>query len=147
MTIVQSSILVFAGLCLIACQGPVAPSTALSEETAIARPEAGTVEAVRDGATTLRPGQSLSVALPSNGSTGYFWSVAPFDETVLARGEPFGQERTDPHPAGMVGVGGQTHWRFTAAAPGETTLIFAYGGPWEKGTPPAETARYTITVR
>lgn len=143
MTIIQTSALVIASLCLTACQTPNAPSAAVSDTTAMT----GSVEAVRDGVTRLRPGQSLSVALSSNGSTGFSWSVAPFDEAVLTRSEPFGQERTETHPAGMVGVGGQTHWRFTASAPGETTLTFAYGRPWEKNAAPAQTAHYTIIVR
>ena len=105
------------------------------------------VVAVRDGQTTLRPGQTVAIALPNNGSTGYAWSLADFDETVLMRSEPFGQEATDAHPAGMVGVPGQTHWRLVALAPGQTTLIFNYTRPWEAGAPAAETARFAITVR
>lgn len=133
--------LALTGLCLTACQGAVAPGGP--------RPDAqvaGAVEAVRDGVTELRPGQSLRIALPSNSSTGYSWSVGAFDEAVLTRSQPFGQQATDAHPAGMVGVGGQTHWRFVAAAPGETTLTFGYGRPWEKDTAPTETARFTIRV-
>lgn len=145
MTIIQTSVLVLAGLCLTGCQAATASSTTADALTTAST--TASVEAVRDGATSLRPGQALSVALPSNGSTGYSWSVAAFDEAVLSRSEPFGEQRTDPHPAGMVGVGGQTHWRFVAAAPGETTLTFAYGRPWEKDAAPAETAHYRIIVR
>lgn len=105
------------------------------------------VVAVRDEQTMLRPGQALAIALPSNGSTGYSWSLADFDETLLMRAEPFGQEVTDAHPAGMVGVPGQTHWRLVALAPGQTTLVFSYGRPWEASAPAAETARFAITVR
>lgn len=146
MTIIQTSVLVLAGLCLTGCQAATASSTA-ANATTTASTTAAVVEAVRDGSTTLRPGQPLSIALPSNGSTGYSWSVGTFDEAVLSRSEPFGEQRTDPHPAGMVGVGGQTHWRFVAAAPGETILTFAYGRPWEEDAPPAETAHYRIIVR
>jgi inhibitor of cysteine peptidase len=106
-----------------------------------------TVTGVRDGVTVLRPGQSLSIALPSNSSTGYSWSLGAYDEAVLRPGQPFGESRTDPHPAGMVGVGGQTHWIFTAAAPGETVLNFSYGRSWERDTPPAQAARYTVRVQ
>lgn len=139
MTMLRSSALILATLTLAACQ-----TSSASPDT---EAQAAAVEAVRDGVTTLAPGQALSVSLPSNGTTGYSWSVAAFNEGVLTRGEPFGQERTDAHPAGMVGVGGQTHWRFIAAAPGETSLTFTYARPWEKDTPPVQTAHYTVRVR
>ena len=98
-----------------------------------AKQEAAIIEGQRGGNTVLHPGQTLSIALPSNASTGYGWSLAAFDGGVLTRGAPFGQEVTDPHPAGMVGVPGRTQWNFVAAAPGTTTLRFAYARPWGKG--------------
>lgn len=105
------------------------------------------VAGVRDGEVRLHVGQGLSIALPSNGTTGYRWQVTGMEQGVLAPGIPFGQEAVDPHPPGMVGVGGVTRWRFIAAEPGSVTLTFAYGRSWERGTPPAETAVYRIVVR
>ena len=105
------------------------------------------VAGVRDGSTLLRPGQTLSISLPSNSSTGYAWQVGTFDEEVLKRAAPSGVEVTNPRPAGMVGVPGETQWRFEAVSPGAITLEFAYTRPWETGAAPAETARFTITVQ
>ncbi len=138
---------VAAALALAACQGatPSAPESRGPSPAAAATDDV--VVGVRGGATTLRAGQTLTIALPSNSSTGYAWQVGAFDEAVLKRGVPFGVETSNPKPDGMVGVPGETQWRFVAGAPGSTTLEFAYGRPWETGAAPAETARFTITVR
>jgi len=110
-------------------------------------PAIGEVQAVRDGRTTLAVGQTLLIALPSNASTGYSWSMSGSNIEVLNPASPFGQEVIAPHEPGMVGVGGTTSWRFLAAQPGTVTLTFKYGRSWERDTPPTETATYAIIVR
>jgi inhibitor of cysteine peptidase len=141
MSMTRAALLTAALFGLAACQSPGA---ALTEG---AQTAGETVVAVRDGETVLSPGQTLSIALPGNSSTGYAWTVGDFNEAVLSRGEPFGQHVTDAHPAGMVGVPGQTQYRFVAKTPGQTTVVFKYGRSWEPDAAPADTARYTITVR
>lgn len=135
------TLLIVAGLGLTACHaGPVeTPDT----------PLAGTsdVKGARDGATTLAVGETLLIELPSNATTGYAWAISDAKTEVLSPGSPFGQEITDPHEPGMVGVGGTTAWRFRAVRRGTATLTFTYGRPWETTAPAAETATYTITVR
>lgn len=123
-----------------------APQSAAGASSAPA-PATGEVAGVRDGRTTLAVGQTLSIRLPSNATTGYRWQVAETYADILTPGAPFGDEITDPHAPGMVGVGGQTVWMFQAARPGTATLSFAYGRSWEPNAAPAETATYTITVR
>jgi inhibitor of cysteine peptidase len=110
-------------------------------------PAVGDVQAIRDGRTLLRVGQTLLITLPSNATTGYSWTLSGGRIDVLAPGSPFGEEITDPHAAGMVGVGGVTSWRFLAAQPGTATLTFRYGRAWEPDARPAETATYAIAVR
>lgn len=107
----------------------------------------GEVQGVRDGRTTLAVGQTLLISLPSNATTGYAWTLSGSTNEVLRPGTPFGEEATDPHEPGMVGVGGNTSWRFQAAQPGMVHLSFAYRRAWEANTRPAETATYTIVVR
>ena len=141
---------VAAALALAACQGSTPSEPLAAPEARAPSPAAAVTDdvvvGVRGGATTLRAGQALAVALPSNGSTGYVWRLGAFDEAVLKRGVPFGVETSNPKPDGMVGVPGETQWRFVAGARGSTTLEFAYGRPWETGAEPAETARFTVTV-
>lgn len=142
MTTIYTAMLAATLLGLTACQ-----STSAASPASDAGSGAVVLSGVANGSATLRPGQSLSVALPSNGSTGYTWQLAEYDGAVLKPGVPFGEQVTAPHPAGIVGVGGETHWSFEGAALGATTLVFTYSRPWDKTTPAAETARYTITVR
>lgn len=126
-----------------ACAAPAdqTPSPASSEAAG------GEVQGVRDGRTTLAVGQTLLISLPSNATTGYAWTLSGSNIDVLSPGTPFGEEATDPHEPGMVGVGGNTSWRFQAAQPGMVHLSFAYRRAWEANTRPAETATYTIVVR
>ena len=53
----------------------------------------------------------------------------------------------EPIPAGMMGVGGTTTYRFRAVTPGTQTLEFAYLPSWDKGVAPTRTARYDVTVK
>jgi len=136
-----SALAVAAALGLFACyagsgETPAMPGSVAAE-----------ARGVRDGTTTLTVGQTLAIALPSNATTGYRWQVADTYGDVLAPGAPFGEEVVDAHAPGVVGVGGATSWRFRAMRPGVVILTFAYGRSWERDTPPAETATYTITVR
>lgn len=130
---------------LAACQSAGAAPSINGGPSAQAAGEA--VAGVRDGETVLSPGQTLSIVLPSNSSTGYAWTVGEFAETIISRAEPSGEHVTNPHPEGMVGVPGQTHYRFMAQAPGQTTVVFKYGQTWDQAAEPADTATYTITVR
>lgn len=138
---------VFAGLSsallLTACTASVDASSSADAPPAAS----GEVEGVRGGDTRLSVGQTLHIALPSNATTGYQWTVSGGDPAILTPADGNGQEVTDAHAPGMVGVGGSTHWRFTAARAGNTTLTFKYARAWERDTPPAETATYRVTVR
>lgn len=134
------SLMIASCLALAACNaGPGESSPAPAAAT-------GDVPGVRDGHTTLAVGQTLLIELPSNSTTGYRWQVAETNDGLLLPGAPFGEEVTDPHSAGMVGVGGATSWRFRTGRPGTATLTFTYRRSWETN-PPAETATYRITVR
>jgi len=106
----------------------------------------GEVVGQRDGETRLRLGQTLIIALPSNASTGYQWTVSGADGGVLVPSTPFGERVTEPHAPGMVGVGGVSRWRFTATRSGVATLRFDYRRPWEGDMPPAQTAVFQIAV-
>lgn len=143
---IRPSLLGLTSLLALAACNAAETTTRPAEPAATATPVAD-IEGVRNGETVLTVGQTLHIALPSNATTGYQWSVAGVEGSPLTPIEPTGQEATDPHPAGMVGVGGQTHWRFTAERAGSATLTFAYARAWERNTPPAETATYRIVVR
>ena len=46
----------------------------------------------------------------------------------------------------MVGAGGEEVWTFSAPTKGTTQLIFEYVRPFEKNTPPAKTAKFSVVI-
>jgi inhibitor of cysteine peptidase len=91
------------------------------------------------------PGKTICVKLKANHTTGYSWSLAAVDKSVLEVGEE-GEYESDPHPEGMVGVGGNEVWSFKAIAAGETEISLVYVRPWEKDEPPAMTFNLKVIV-
>lgn len=83
-------------------------------------------EADNGGTILLRAGQTMTLRLPENPSTGYRWSLEPYDEAMIAVEDgPFRAR------AGAVGAGGETSWNVTAKSPGTTTLGLKLWRPWE----------------
>jgi len=91
----------------------------------------------------VKEGQYLALTLAGNPTTGYQWSLQPYDNMVL---KPDGNPEFTPNSHGRVGAGGEMTWRFLAAKPGRTALKLDYCRPWEKGIPPAETYSVDIVV-
>ncbi|WP_159838466.1 protease inhibitor I42 family protein [Nocardia sp. CY41] len=93
----------------------------------------------------LRVGQRLVVALPSNPSTGYSWSITTVDAAVAKQD---GEADFEPDPAVPVapGAGGTSVWSFVGVAVGQTPLTMEYRRPWEQGLEPARTFSLTIEV-
>jgi inhibitor of cysteine peptidase len=99
------------------------------------------------GKATLKPGQTLTVKLNSNPSTGYGWQVTRISESTIKQvGEPeFVQPGQDFQVE--VGSGGIEVFRFEAIAAGETTIEMVYVRPWETDVAPAETYTIQVTVK
>ena len=119
-----------------------------ASEAAKTTEAAKTVEMSRDDSgktVTVRPGDTVRIKLKSNRTTGYSWALAgKLDETVLkSEGNEY---KVDEHPAGMVGVGGNDVWTFTALAPGRTEIALGYARPWEKDKEPAQAFKLTVVV-
>jgi predicted secreted protein len=94
----------------------------------------------------LVTGQTLVVILTSSPSTGYEWTPADTDATVL---QQLGEKEFTPDPnapADAVGVGGVEIFRFTPATAGEMMLQLFYSRPWES-VQPLETFSIQVTVR
>ena len=104
------------------------------------------VNAANDGgAVTLKKGDTLVVTLDANVTTGYRWETTAGTGPVLSLlGTP---DYLPPTVApGMVGAPGDMVFRYRAAEPGKTTLELGYLRSFEKGTAPAKTVRYDVTV-
>jgi len=129
--------ILIAGLVLIAL---VAAGAAFAMSTD--EPSEATVYTADDDGTSivLEPGESFSVVLPGNATTGYSWQVEGIDAAILSAAEPVYVSDSE-----LVGTGGVYTFTFTAAAAGETELRLVYLRPWEQ-VEPLQTLTMTVTV-
>jgi inhibitor of cysteine peptidase len=90
----------------------------------------------------LQPGETLTLTLESNPTTGYSWQVMELDNAVLTQeGDP--EYKQSSGAEGLVGAGGTETFRFKTIGSGETSLSLGYMRSWES-VPPVET--FTIQV-
>lgn len=92
---------------------------------------------------TLDVGQTLTLTLKSNPTTGYQWQVRDLDEAVLKLSN---YEYRADMPI-TIGSGGVDVWSFEAQAPGQITLRLEYVRPWEEGKEPIQTFGVEVVVR
>jgi inhibitor of cysteine peptidase len=100
-----------------------------------------------DGATVqLADGGTLIVALPSNPTTGYSWSVSERSSPQLElQGEPRFVPAGSTTP--VVGAGGTEVFTFEAVDTGTATLTLEYRRPFEPGAAPEDTYSVTVEIR
>lgn len=84
----------------------------------------------------LNKGDTLTVRLKANPTTGYLWQFGtpPYDERVMIlRGDRY------INPAEQLcGGGGDRELTFVAVGSGRTGVRLVCRRPWEQGTPPAK---------
>ena len=101
--------------------------------------------AADNGSTVeLESGQTLSITLEANPTTGYTWEVvdAPGEQVMRQVGEiEFVPNKQEP---GIVGSGGVQIIRFECINAGQTVLELVYHRPWETDVEPLET--FTVHV-
>lgn len=93
---------------------------------------------------SLNRGQSTTISLPSNPSTGYSWTLYSKNtrNTMVDIQElPYKSDDT-----GLIGAGGTQSWKITGKKRGTTHIRFDYKRPWEKGISPAKIKRYIFTI-
>jgi len=86
-------------------------------------------------------GDSFTVALCSNQTTGFQWSESAQidDETIV---EQTNHKFISPEEQQIVGAAGQEVWTFQALQEGTTTISMEYRRPWED----TEEAEWTFTL-
>ena len=100
-----------------------------------------TVTQTQNGATAaLAMGETLSVVLGGNPTTGYQWTVVENDTSRLQPQKPFYEADSD-----AIGSGGIYTFRFRALRAGTSLLRMAYRRARESA--PAQTYSLTVTVR
>ena len=97
----------------------------------------------RDDGRQLRlsVGDTLTVELKSNPTTGFRWMVPEegAKDVLKLNSDEFFAPGTD-----LCGAPGRQKLSFTAASPGETELRIVYIRPWKKDAPPAQ--KFTVKV-
>jgi len=99
-----------------------------------------------DGQIEIMRGQTLVVTLESNPTTGYHWTVAEMNPTVLRQEGDSILELSDAGN-GTLGAGGVESFHLEAIGPGKTNLKLIYHRPWETNVPPLKTYTVQVTVR
>jgi inhibitor of cysteine peptidase len=92
---------------------------------------------------TLQKGQTLTIKLEANPTTGYSWEFVGSEEAVLRQvGEPEFEADSD-----LLGAPGTQTLRFEAVEAGQTELRLVYRRPWETDVEPVETFTVQVTVQ
>ena len=129
-------VMMVVGMSLAAC-GP-APKPRVTDDVPEAETEAG--DSIRK-----KTGETFTVALESNPTTGYGWALDGKEDGTVVR-KVSDEFVGKAHPPGMVGVGGTERWTFQAAKKGKTALHFIYRRPWEKDAAPIRERTIQVLV-
>ena len=101
----------------------------------------------KDSGRTLHldRGDTFTVQLDSNPTTGYLWQLGtpPYDEQVMImRGDKYIQPSEQ-----LCGAPGKRSLSFLAEGSGRTGLRLIYVRPWEKNQPPAKEFSLMVIVK
>lgn len=91
----------------------------------------------------LAVGQSKSITLPGNPTTGYLWRVADAPQTVQVDVTL----EDSKAPLGMVGCPRASIVTVTAKKVGQGVIKLVYARPWEKDKAPLETLHINVNVK
>lgn len=92
----------------------------------------------------LTRGQTTTISLPSNPTTGYTWQLCSKNtRNTIVGVEELSYKADDK---GLIGSGGVQSWKITGKKRGSAHIKFEYRRPWEKGVAPAKIKRYIFTV-
>ncbi|MDQ6823993.1 MAG: protease inhibitor I42 family protein, partial [Candidatus Eremiobacteraeota bacterium] len=92
-----------------------------------------------------RPGQSFTITLPSNRTTGYEWQLDPHDTAPSIK---MLSTRYDAPDSNLVGAPGNEVWTFKTQQSGDLLLGMRYVRPFDKpSVAPAQEAFFVVVVR
>lgn len=130
--------------------GMVMPVLAEQADTAYQANESfellqGAVIIPEDGRIRVVAGALIHLSLDANATTGYAWSCAIADETVITViGEGYAMD-SDTEPL-MVGAGGKQHFFLSALAKGESEITLRYKQSWAENSSEDSLLTYAIVV-
>jgi inhibitor of cysteine peptidase len=92
---------------------------------------------------TLNKGQTLTIKLEANPTTGYTWEMVETEGAILRQvGDPEFEADSD-----LLGAPGTQTLSFEAAEAGQMALRLVYHRPWETDVEPLETFSVQVTVK
>lgn len=108
-------------------------------------PTADKIPAVSDPSQpiTVKAGETFSVVLESNPTTGYHWDV--FGE--LSGAQFIGVEYLSTSKPGLVGGGGVDVWTFKAVSVGQSQITLGYYPPSNDPVEPQQTVTFTVSIK
>ena len=99
-------------------------------------------EAAHGSTVHLAVGDTLSLRLAENPSTGYRWQLA-FGAGLVAAGDDYAPGL--PAAAGVVGAGGERRFSIRATQAGDSTVSAQLRRGWDADTAPAR--RFELAVQ
>jgi inhibitor of cysteine peptidase len=91
----------------------------------------------------VKSGSEFSLALASNPTTGYQWSLAGTPNKTVVQ---FSGKHFRPSAPGRIGSGGEETWTFKAVGKGKTLILLRYARSWEKNVEPIRQAAFVVEV-
>jgi len=99
-------------------------------------------------AVEVAVGDSFTVTLCSNPTTGFIWSEqAQISDQALLQQTDHQLVMPESEPPPPPGTPGQEVWTFKALNKGETTVSLEYSRPWEGGEKGTWTFNLTVAVK
>lgn len=95
------------------------------------------------GPVSLKVGETATIVLEANPTTGYQWEPAVEPDAAVVRIVSDNYEAPD---SDAMGAAGSQRIVIEGVAAGTTELELKYIRPWEPDATPAETATYQVTV-
>jgi predicted secreted protein len=98
-------------------------------------------ESDNDTRVVLYVGDTISVKLKSNITTGYSWSPADLPASVEMI-----ENRNESGEGGRMGEAGYRSFTFKPINPGEAVLLLRYFRPFERDKPAAQISRVSLSI-
>ena len=95
------------------------------------------------GDLSVSKGETFVIALESNPSTGFVWTVAQAPDSAVVTLEDQTYEKPD---SSAMGAPGTERFTFKAVAAGTTTIGLRYARPSDPDSPDNTNDTYTVTV-
>jgi predicted secreted protein len=103
--------------------------------------------AQHDRTIRLARGETLTVRLESNGTTGYQWEIASLPRNLRRVSDSYEAPKQGRGASAVAGAGGNQIFVFKGAAVGRGTLRLVYRQPWNRKDPPERSFRLIVITR